>query len=567
MIIDTYVRLPHTFINMLQKLKTYIPDWAKKPQDKIEKALNLPKPIRAVKGQPTRQYADHASKSYMELKLAFRDVGRMNAIIETLGRDFLTAMPEGAYVSRLGQIAFLYRRLHEDLSKESIIRLLEESKTHAATNPADWDDWNLANLREIESTIRHHVGVPPDLIEKKARLSYEGRHVHRDVLKNNEWEQGRTFLEGMVELHQRIADYKQLEDNTHPEARYQSLLREYMPGARIEQMDHLFSGYKREIDKLYPQIMAAQNSRGQPYDMEGVFSGKSQMWLNRSLLKMIGFDFERGGLYETGHNPVEGGTPDDTRLVIKTAKIGTFLDSMKSALHEGGHGLYIQGLPRKQWRYQPVGQDLGALIHESQALLIEMILGRKKEFFDFLAPRAEGVFQRFSDPTMTADNLWRLKNRVGKSIDRKSADEVTYFLHIHMRTEIERKLISGDLKVSDLPDAWAHYSKELFGTKPRTNAEGCLQDVHWFVGKFGYFPSYALGHMLAAQLYEALLRDIPTIPSMLREGEYGDIHIWLNHKIYQKGRLQNTDTLIESITGEPLSYAALVRHIRNRYLN
>lgn len=552
---------------MFEKLKTIVTQWSKAPQDRIERALNLPKPIRTAKETPTKQYESHPSASYNQLKLAFRNVGRMNAIIETLGRDFLTAMPEGAYVSRLGQIAFLYRRLHEDLSQESMLRMLDESKNHAAAHPDEWDEWDRANLREIETTIRHHVGVPADLIEKKARLSYEGRHVHRDVLKNNDWEQGQTFLEGMVELHQKIADYKQLEDNDHPEARYQSLLREYMPGARIDHMDKLFSGYKAEIDKLYPQIIAAQNARPEPIEMDGVFSGKSQMWLNRTLLKMIGFDFERGGLYETGHNPVEGGTPDDTRLVIKTAKIGTFMDSMKSALHEGGHGLYIQGLPRKQWRYQPVGQDLGAVIHESQALLIEMIIGRKREFFEFLAPRVEGVFQRFGDPAMTADNLWRLKNRVGKTPDRKSADEVTYFLHIHMRTELERKLISGDLKVADLPDAWAQYSKELFGTKPKTNAEGCLQDVHWFVGKFGYFPSYALGHMLAAQLYETILRDLPSMPSMIREGQFGDIHIWLNHKIYQRGRLHPAPELIENITGEPLSYNALVRHIRNRYLN
>lgn len=552
---------------MFQKLKSIVTQWSKTPQDKIEKALNLPKPIRAVKETPTKQYESHPSPAYNELKLAFRDSGRMNAIIETMGRDFLTAMPEGAYVSRLGQIAFLYRRLHEDLSQESLLRLLDESKDHATGHPDDWDEWNIANLREIETAIRHHVGVPADLIEKKARLAYEGRHVHRDVLKNNDWSQGQTFLEGMVELHQKIADYKQLENNDHAEARYQSLLREYMPGARIDTMDTLFSGYKAEIDKLYPQIIAAQNARPEPIEMDGVFSGKSQMWLNRTLLKMIGFDFERGGLYETGHNPVEGGTPDDTRLVIKTAKIGTFLDSMKSALHEGGHGLYIQGLPRQQWRYQPVGKDLGALVHESQALLIEMILGRKREFFEFLAPRVEGVFQRFGDPALTADNLWRLKNRVNKTPDRKSADEVTYFLHIHMRTELERKLISGDLKVADLPDAWAQYSKDLFGSKPKTNADGCLQDVHWFVGKFGYFPSYALGHMLAAQLYEAILRDLPSMPSMIREGQFGDIHIWLNHKIYQRGRLHPTSELIENITGEPLSYNALVRHIRGRYLN
>ena len=552
---------------MLKRLQLLAKHIIQRPHDRIERALNIPAPIQSAKSVEAQHHVLHACPSYTELRTEFRNVGRMNAIIETLGRDFLTAMPDGAYVSRLGQIAFLYRRQHEDLATDKVIDLLGNAKEHLKNNPSDWDEWNTANLREMESSIRHHAGVPADLIEKRARLSFEGRHVHRDVLKNNDWETGRTFLEGVVELHQKIADAKQLTDNDHPEARYQSLLREYMPSARIDDIDTLFDGYKKEIDALLPQILNLQSTKPDPVEMQGVFSGKSQMWLNRTMLKQIGFDFERGGLYETGHNPVEGGTPDDTRLVIKNTKIGTFSDSLKSALHEGGHGIYIQGLPRKQWRYQPVGQDLGALVHESQALLIEMILGRKKEFFDFLAPRTEGVFQRFNDPALTSQNLWQLKNTVHKTLDRKSADEVTYFLHIHMRTQIERKLISGELRVKDLPDAWNTYTKDLFGSKAKTNAAGCLQDVHWFVGKFGYFPAYALGHMMAAQLYDAILRDIPHLPTQLRNGQFDEIHEWLKEKIYAKGRLMRPNDLLQNITGESLSYDPLVRHIKNRYLN
>jgi carboxypeptidase Taq len=552
---------------MFQRLKSFAASLTSKPQDKIEKALNLPEKIKSAKSAETKQYADHPCPDYMGLKLAFRDTGRLNAIIETLGRDFLTAMPEGAYISRLGQIAFLYRQMHQTLSEPSLIEKLSGAKDHMQNSPQDWDEWDQANLREIETAIRHHAGVPADLIEKRARLMFEGRHVHRDALKNNDWENARTFLEGVVELHQKIADAKQLTDNDHPESRYQSLLREYIPGARIDDIDALFDGYRQELDTLIPQILSVQETRPQAISMQGVFSAKSQMWLNREMLRLIGFDFDRGGLYETGHNPVEGGTPDDTRLVMKTAKIGTFLDSLKSALHEGGHGIYIQGLPRKQWRYQPIGQDLGALVHESQALLIEMILGRKREFFDYISPRAEGVFQRFNDPALTSENLWLLKNSVSKTIDRKSADEVTYFLHIQMRTDIERQLISGELKVKDLPDAWNTYSRELFGKKPKTYAEGCLQDVHWFVGKFGYFPSYALGHMMAAQLYNAITRDIPHMPAQLRSGDFTHIHRWLQDKIYTKGRLKRTNDLLTDITGEPLTYNPLVKHIKNRYLN
>ena len=552
---------------MFKRLKKLTQSVRIKADDKIEKALNLPKPIRAVKSVPSKQYQSHDSSDYMLLKTTFRDNGRMNAIIETLGRDFLTAMPDGAYISRLGQIAFLYRRQHEDLSDPRMMEHLNNAKTHLSHNPDKWEAWDAANLREMEASIRNHVGIPADLIEKRARMSYEGRHVHRDALRNNDWDSGRTFLEGMVELQQRIADAKQIEDNNHPEARYQALMREFMPGARLDEIDPLFMGYKKEVENLYPQIIGIQNAKDKPVEMSGIFSAKSQMWLNRTMLKQIGFDFERGGLYETGHNPVEGGTPDDTRLVIKTAKIGTFFDSLKSALHEGGHGLYIQGLPRKQWQYQPIGQDLGALVHESQALLIEMILGRKREFFDFLAPRIEGVFERFNDPALTPQNLWKLKNKVNKTPDRKSADEVTYFLHVQMRMELERQLISGDLAVKDLPEAWAAKTKELFDTKPKTYSDGCLQDVHWFAGKFGYFPSYALGHMMAAQLYEAILRDIPQLSSHLRNGDFSVVHQWLLENIYSKGRLEPTNDLIKTVTGAPLCYDALVRHVKNRYIN
>jgi len=551
--------------NFHQSIKNFRP-WKK--QDRIEKALNLPRLIQAIRAEPVKKEDQgHPSAAYMELKELFHNLGRMTAIIETLGRDFLTAMPAGAYISRLGQIAFLYRRMHDDITEKHYPAKLSEAQAHAYNNPADWDAWDLANLREMETIIRHNINVPSALIEKRARLSYEGRHVHRDVLKNNDWDQARIFLEGMIDLQQRIADSKQVDETHHAEYRYQSLLREYMPGIGLETIDILFAEYKKAVDNLLPKIIDDQASREAPIELDGVFSGKSQMWLNRTMLKLIGFDFERGGLYETGHNPVEGGTPDDTRLVIKTAKIGTFFDSLKSALHEGGHGIYIQGLPRKEWRYQPVGQDLGALVHESQALLIEMILGRKREFFDFLAPRAEGVFQRFNNPSMSSGNLWRLKNRVNKTLDRKSSDEVTYFLHIYMRTHLERQMISGDLAVKDLPEAWAAQCKTLFGKRPASPTEGCLQDVHWFVGKVGYFPSYALGHMMAAQLYEALLRDIPHLPALLQTGNFADIHQWLNEKIYSKGRLQRTDELIRSVTGDALSVDPLIRHIKHRYLS
>ena len=542
--------------------------WLNKLSPKFKKVpLSLPSPTTLIDGAPVKQEQSHACPNYMELKLKFRDIGRMNGIMEALGRDFLTAMPEGAYVSRLGQIAFMARRVHEELANQSLATLIEKSHTHEKKHNKQWDKWDSANLYEMESMYRHHCKVKPELIEKLAKLSYEGRRRHRDILKNNDWDSAKPFLSEMVTLQRQLAESKCLQNNKHKtESAYQALMRQYIPDGKLDDIDVLFDEYEKGLDKLLPKILDKQSKEEIPLPLQGEFPAGLQLWLNKSLLKVLGFDFTRGGLYETGHNPVEGGTPDDTRLVIKTSDEMNFLESMKSAMHEGGHGVYIQGLPRSEWRYQPVGQDLGAAVQESQAFLVEMILGRRKEFFDYLSPRIEGLFQRFGEDYMTADNLYRLKTRVKPTVDRKNADEVTYFYHIKMRMELERDLISGALSVNDLPDAWNAKVKEFCGVEPDNYASGCLQDVHWFVGKFGYYPAYALGHMMAAQFESRMTRDIQNLPELLSMGQFKPINTWLNDNIHAKGRLMGSDALIEEVTGRGLSAQSLLNHLEDRYL-
>ncbi|MEM6780942.1 MAG: carboxypeptidase M32 [Pseudomonadota bacterium] len=533
----------------------------------MKPVLKLPSPNPPDEGPNSKQSADHPCPNYMKLKMRFRDIGRMNAIIETLGRDFLTAMPEGAYKSRLGQISFLYRRMHEDLANHDVVELVENAHKHQQQYPDDWDKWDNANLREMEVMYRHHCRVDPELMERRARLSYEGRRIHRDVMRENDWESGREFLEQMIDLQRTIADSKCLTDNEHhTETAYQALLREYMPGTRIDEIEKFFGEIDTKLKTLLPKILEKQAQRDEPVPLEGPYPPQLQMWLNRSLLKLIGFDFKRGGLYETGHNPVEGGTPDDTRLVIKNVDAANFMESMKSALHEGGHGLYIQGLPRDIWRYQPVGQDMGAAVQESQALLVEMILGRTREYFEYLAPRVEGLFQKFGDPSITPENLYALKRHVKPTSDRKRADEVTYFFHINLRMKLERQLINGELAVKDLPEAWNAELKANLNVEPEGTHHGCLQDVHWFVGKFGYFPSYTLGHMMAAQLHDQMKRDMQDLPQRLRSGDFSSIRKWLNRHVHRKGRLMRRDELLNEVTSAPLSTAPLLNHLEERYL-
>ncbi len=511
-----------------------------------------------------KQDSLHACDEYTALKRDFRDIGRMRGIIEILGRDFLTAMPDGAYTARLGQIAFLYRRVHEDLTTPVIKAFLDIAKAHEYDYPDEWDEWDSANLREMSNMYLMYCSVDPALMEKKARLSFEGRRRHNDIKKTGDWETAKGFLSEQIDLHRKIAEARC--EATGEKSHYQMLLQEYMPSTNIAEIDMLFGAHEKALKDILPQVLKKQAKEAAPLPLEPEYDAESQMWLNRSMLEVIGFDFERGGLYETGHNPVEGGTPEDTRLVIYNVGESDFMNSLRSALHEGGHGLYIQGLPRKAWRYQPVAMDLGAAVHESQALLIEMILCRMPEFYKFLSPRLEGLFHGMHSPALACDNLYVLKTRVVKTTERRSADEVTYFYHVLLRYRLERDLIEGDLKIDDLPEAWSDGMYDLMGVRPKSHVDGCLQDVHWFVGKFGYFPSYALGHMMAAQLYETLEKDLKDIPGKIEQGEFGEIKDWLLENIYAKGCLYGTTDLLTDITGQKLKADALARHLRARYL-
>lgn len=546
-------------------LLVIVPAKKKKRAEIVAEEFPLPSFLDTARNEKiSKQDQTHQCSSYTRLKQHFRDIGRENGIIEILGRDFLTAMPSGAYSSRLGQIAYLFKRIHEDMISEEISHLLGEAKAHEYTQPDEWDDWDKANLREMERMYKSFCKVDPDLMEWRARLSYEGRRRHMQVLKDNDWKTAKVFLQEQVDLHRKIAAART--ETSLDVSAYQALLWEYMPDVKLDDLDKWFSSFGRDLDSLIPEILEKQAREKGPEPIDGHYGGKGQMVLNRSLLRIMGFDFDRGGLYETGHNPVEGGTPDDTRLVIKDVDPSNFMDSMRSALHEGGHGIYIQGLPRKEWRYQPVAMDWGAAVHESQALMIDVILGRMPEFFEFISPRVEGLFHNIGNPALNSENLYALRTQVRPSVDRRKADEVTYFRHVQLRMELERDLVNGKLEVGDLPEAWVSASQKYVGIRPNSYSEGCLQDVHWFVGKFGYFPSYAVGHMMAAQLFSAMKKDLGDIPEMVKVGDFSSIMVWLNNKIHSKGRLLLWDDLLEGATGEKLDPSYLTEHLRGRYL-
>jgi carboxypeptidase Taq len=280
-------------------------------------------------------------------------------------------------------------------------------------------------------------------------------------------------------------------------------------------------------------------------------------------MKRVGFDFDHGRLDISLH-PFCGGTPDDVRITTRYDE-ADFRGALMGVLHETGHALYERGLPI-EWRRQPVGDARGMAMHESQSLLMEMQACRSREFTAFLAPLLRETFGG-TGPVWEADNLYRLGTQVRRSLIRVDADEVTYPAHVILRYRLERAMIAGDLALADLPAAWNDGMKELLGIVPPDDRQGCLQDIHWYDGAWGYFPTYTMGAMIAAQLFDAAKRANPGLLEELGAGDFARLLGWLRAHVHGKGSSRTTTEIVAEATGHPLDAAVFEAHLRRRYLD
>jgi len=287
-----------------------------------------------------------------------------------------------------------------------------------------------------------------------------------------------------------------------------------------------------------------------------------QRALITEVMKAVGFPFDRGRLDESEH-PFTEGVPGDMRVTTRIDPDDLF-SGLLGALHETGHAMYDLGLP-PEWRDQPVGRDRGMCMEESQSLLVEMILCRSRPFVRYIQPLLAKHFG-VSGPEWDFENIYAHLTRVRRGLIRVDADELTYPLHIMLRYELEKQLLSGELAVRDLPEAWNAGMEQRLGIRPANALEGCLQDIHWAVGSFGYFPSYALGAVIAAQLYESLRADVPALDEQLARGEFSGLLDWLRTNVYSHGSKMLVQDLLKGATGKPLAATSFVRYVEAKYL-
>ena len=343
---------------------------------------------------------------------------------------------------------------------------------------------------------------------------------------------------------------------------YDALADEHEPGAREAILTPLFARLERELPPLVDAIVAEQARAPRGPELVGPYPVERQAALGRRLAERMGFDFTRGRLDVSAH-PFCGGAAEDVRMTTRYDE-RSFLPSILGVIHETGHALYEMGLPRA-WVRQPVGRAAGMGLHESQSLLMEMQAARSPEFLGYLSGVAAeelGV----DASVLSKEALARSALCVERSLIRVDADEATYPLHVIVRFKLERALLSGDLPVRDLPGAFRDEMERVVGIRPPSDRAGCLQDVHWPSGAFGYFPSYTIGAIAAAQLFAAALSAHPELPSELARGELGSLRAFAREKVHQHGSRFDTNAILERATGRGLDVDALLAHLRRRYL-
>lgn len=514
--------------------------------------------------QPQLKTVSEAVNGYGDLKYYFANLSTLFSIRNTLAIDMMTAMPSAALGRRLHDISAVTKRIYAETTTNSISRLLDQVESEAETHPDNWDAWNKANLGEMRRIHSHLSALPPDLYIASVQVASEGRKRHATAMAGQSWKEIQPYISNVVDLYRKIGELKQRKFGV--KTAYKSLLLGYARDISLTQMDALYDALLDPLAKLRDRALEKQKSLPAPLALDGEFSRGDQMWLNKTILEIMGFDFNRGTLQVTALSPMAGGSADDTRILVRCGDSQNFLDSMEDTLYQGARGLYLQNLP-PDWATQPVGQDLGSLMMNSLSNLYETILGRTPQFFDFIATRAEGVFRQFRNKSFEPENLYRLKKIITPSARRNDADELTKIFHDVMRYRIERDLINGELEVSDLPERWNEESKKYLGIGPHEETEGPLQNPDWFTGRFGFIPTNTLSHIMAATLHEKLYTEMTDLPFMVQYGDLRPINEWLKKNIHAKGRTVGTVQLVEQITGETLSAAPLLRHLERRYLS
>ncbi len=496
--------------------------------------------MSSVDQDPYGRLRDHLNRAYL-----------LKSALGLLDWDQQVNLPPESAELRSAQSSLL-ATLHHEAFTSSQVREALEALEKAAPPPTDKRS---AAARLVRLDYDRAVSLPQKFVQEKTRHLNRSYHAWARARDDNDFASLVPYLEKTLELAQEEAVLQGWRERP-----YDYHLDLHDPGLTAETVESLFSRLKAPLTELVGALLDSP-VKVDPHLFQGFPPGQQERFALR-VTEKLGFDYNRGRLDRSLH-PFCSGDGNDTRMTTRFTPDNP-LDSLFSAIHETGHGLYGQGLPREE-AATPLGEAVGMTIHESQSRLWENQVARGRPFWRHFGPQYREYFpEQLRD--ISDDEVFLAINRVALNPIRVDSDEVTYNLHIMLRFELEKALFDGRLSVKDLPAEWNRLSRSVIGLEPKSDAEGVLQDIHWSGAAFGYFPSYTLGNMVAAQLWYRVLEEIPGLEEKFAQGEFQPLLHWLRENIHRHGRRFDTGKLVERITGGPISPEPLLRYLKQRYL-
>lgn len=500
-----------------------------------------------------------STQTLATLKSRLLEIQHLKDAAALLSWDQETYMPAGGGQTRAEQLATLQTLAHAKfVSPETENLLLHhiDPATGLAKAEADGlDDASKALLRETWRDFSRAKKLPSDFVNRLERECSLAQQVWAEARRRNDFMHFLPNLQTVIALKFEEIDYLGYDDSP-----YDALLDTYEPGATVAQLQPLFATLRHGLLDLLNHVRGAASP---PDDriLFQTYDEQQQLAFGKLVLQGMGYDFNRGRLDLSAHPFTTSFHPTDVRVTTRVFE-KDLPSCLFSCIHEGGHGLYDQGLPQEHYG-TPLGESLSLGMHESQSRLWENNVGRSKAFWTHFFPLVQQHFPSQLG-AVSLDAFHAALNRVKPSLIRVEADEVTYNLHIMVRFDIELALIERRVEVKDLPGLWREKMREYLGIVPERDADGVLQDVHWSLGALGYFPTYTLGNLYAAMFFQQACRDIPSLETEIQRGHLLPLKTWLNHRIHQCGRQYSATDLLDRITGRALSVEPFLSYLRTK---
>ena len=491
---------------------------------------------------------------YQHAQEYFLKIARIDHAITYLQWDQLVMMPPGGSDGRAAAIAELSAMRHEMLCAEE----LQEAVENAISKSNDPE--MVRNLAEMQRQIRNATCLPASLVKAQSLAGSKCEHGWRQQRIDNDWQSFLVNFEEVVKLTREEAQSRYSAAQQPLASPYDALLDLYCTGDSSELIAEIFATLKKELPVLIETVLDKQTE--ETVKLTGTYPIDEQKRLNRALMEKLGFDFQQGRLDVSSH-PFSTGTRGDHRITTRF-RTEEFFEALMATAHETGHASYEAGLPEK-WDNLPIGSARNMGIHESQSLLFEKQIFLSRQFFTFFTKTIHEILPQTR--TFSTELMRAACCRVEPSFIRVEADEITYPLHVILRFEIEKELVNGKAAAKDVPDMWDEKMQKYLGLSTDGNyRDGCLQDIHWTDGSFGYFPSYTLGALNAAQLFASIKQQYADWQDRLADGNITFIREWLQKNIWSKASSMDSQDIIEQATGKKSSAEAFLGHLRNRYL-